>query len=331
MPWSSEPLLYWSLQAVQNRLFNDHAAIYYLLLRKLEMGRLHVPSPTLKPHPRLSVGGVPPIIPQISIQNTDSPPSSSPPERNPFNNIPTSIKESEEEMKDLNLARYLQGGRRHTLGATQNTSLITPEQLQRLRESSELSSSKTGSIMTNSVMNRLGGMQLDSTNLQALSFGTGMNHSSQSSMAPGHRHIQPSRPRMNRRVSDGGPYLKAYQKYFMEKRSPNLQQINSSNALNQQSSMVDVDWAGSMKALLQRSKGLQGDQRQWLPQNSHVSSCMCVYGSATSCTYVLCDLSLNSIMVSGAASVLLSLCDVLWIKQLWFRYRASNTNSGIGV
>ncbi len=270
---------------MQNRLFNDHAAIYYLLLRKLEMGRLHVPSPTLKPHQRLSIGGVPPIIPQISIQTTDSPPSSSPPERNHlFSNIATSNKEPDEEMTDLNLARYLQGGRRHTLGATQNTNLITPEQLQRLRESTELSSSNAGSTTTNSIMNRLGGMLLDSSNLQqAISFGTGVDHSSQSSMgggAPVHRHLQPSRgARMGRRVSDGGPYLKAYQKYFMERRNPNLlPQINSSNAVNLPMS-TDVGRTGSLRALRQQSKaGMQqgeaygGQRQQWMQQqNSHVS------------------------------------------------------------
>lgn len=244
------------------------------------MGRLHVPSPNLKPHPRLSTGGVPPIIPQISIQTTGSPPSSSPPERKYlFGNVATSIKEPDDEMRDLNLARYLQGGRRHTLGATQNNTLITPEQLQRLRESTELSSSNTGSTTTNSVVNRLGGMLLDSSNLQqALSFSTVVDHSSQSNMsgASAHsKHLQP-RPRMGRRVSDGGPYLKAYQKYFMERRNPNLAQINSNNALNQGIS-GDVGRAGSMKALRQQSKAVQqgeayGGQRQWLqPQNSHVS------------------------------------------------------------
>ncbi len=241
------------------------------------MGRLHVPSPTLKPHPRLSTGGVPPIIPQISIQTTGSPPSSSPPERSYlFGNVATSMKEPDD---DLNLARYLQGGRRHTLGATQNNTLITPEQLQRLRESTELSSSNAGSTTTNSVVNRLGGMLLDSSNLQqALSFGTVVDHSSQNNMsgASMHRHLQPSRARMGRRVSDGGPYLKAYQKYFMERRNPNLAQINSSSALNQGVSS-DVGRAGSMKVLRQQSKAMQqvdmyGAQRQWLqPQNSHVS------------------------------------------------------------
>ena len=271
------------MQAVQNRLFNDHAAIYYLLLRKLEMGRLHVPSPTLKPHPRLSIGGVPPIIPQISIQTSDSPPSSSPSEKNPFSNIPSSGKEPEDEMKDLNLARYLQGGRRHTLGATQNTNLMTPEQMQRLRESTEISSSNAGSTTT-SVVNRLGGMLLDSSNLQqATSFGTGVDHSSQSSMggqSMQYRHLQPSRAR-DRRVSDGGPYLRAFQKFYMEKRNPNLSQINRSNSVNRHGS-TDVGRAGSVKGLLQQSKAVQGEmygglpstQRHWAQQqqNTHVST-----------------------------------------------------------
>ena len=51
-------------QAVQNRLYNDHAALYYLLLSKWERGQLQIPAsnPALSPHPRLSLSGVPQVI-----------------------------------------------------------------------------------------------------------------------------------------------------------------------------------------------------------------------------------------------------------------------------
>jgi len=116
---------------VQNCLYNDHAALYYLLLSKWEKGQLSVSLPKpLNPHPRLSQSGLPPIIPQISIQKSDSKVLSG----NHVNAVAAAAagalhggQEGEEsgdgnlEETDPNLDRYLKHGRRHTLGAAHNT------------------------------------------------------------------------------------------------------------------------------------------------------------------------------------------------------------------
>ena len=246
------------------------------------------------------------MIPQISVQTSDSPPSNSPMAKNPFSNLSSSGKEPDEEMKDLNLARYLKN-RRHTLGAAQNATLLTPEQLQRLRESTDLSSSQASNTLgsaagiTTSTVNGIGALLIsDSSNLQqAISFGAGVDHSSQSSVSgPSHRHLQPSRARMGRRVSDGGPYLNAWQKYFMEKRTPNLSQINSSTSINRPEN-TDMSYSSSVKALLQQKTllaqgetygGLPSTHRQWLQHNNQVcvgvgvGACVWVWVCACGCT-----------------------------------------------
>lgn len=114
---------------MQNRLYNDHAALYYLLLSKWERGQLSIPIPKpLTPHPRLSLSGVAPMIPQISIQKTECTPSGPP--LVPLEGVLNSgggrederdLEETEELIKDPNLHRYLKHGRRHTLGAAHNT------------------------------------------------------------------------------------------------------------------------------------------------------------------------------------------------------------------
>lgn len=137
-----------NLQAVQNRLYNDHAALYYLLLSKWEKGKLSVPhSNPLIPHPRLSVSGVPPSIPHINIHSLDCktsaghlPSSAAPPlVQGAFQVAGLAATGanlegeggSDEMIRDPNLDRYLKHGRRHTLGAAQNHILVNPEDLKR--------------------------------------------------------------------------------------------------------------------------------------------------------------------------------------------------------
>ena len=127
-----------SLQAVQNRLYDDHAALYYLLLSKWEKGKLSMPfSNPLTPHQRLSLCGVPPSIPHISVHTTSEtkPLGGGMVPRCPLEGGPqeVSLEEegSDELIKDPNLDRYLKHGRRHTLGAAHNTMMLNPDEMRR--------------------------------------------------------------------------------------------------------------------------------------------------------------------------------------------------------
>ena len=139
---------------MQNRLYNDHAALYYLLLSKWEKGKLTIQhaNPQL-PHPRLSLSGVPPSIPHININSLDCNASAGhlAPPVEPFHlGIGGGLRVgaggvgvgvgggaglaeggTDELIKDPNLDRYLKHGRRHTLGAAHNTILVNPEELKR--------------------------------------------------------------------------------------------------------------------------------------------------------------------------------------------------------
>lgn len=139
-------------QAVQNRLYNDHAALYYLLLSKWEKGKLslsYANPPT--PYPRLSISGVPPSVPHINIHKSDTakatpngplgllgPATAAQVAQGGLLNvgglpgIHGALEEEPEELiKDPNLDKYLKHGRRHTLGAAHNTLLVNPEQMKR--------------------------------------------------------------------------------------------------------------------------------------------------------------------------------------------------------
>lgn len=270
------------IQAVQNRLYNDYAAIYYLLLSKWEKGQLKVPT-QLTPHPRLSISGVPSVIPQISIQNTDSQTSTTPP-KNPFKNLGSSEEtqdESEDFMKDPNLARYLQHGRRHTLGAAHNHMLLPTEQLLKLRQISEVSSSQTSDALDGSTgpqgSSSVAPVVISgSSNLQAIQAhsSTGVNNSSQSSIPgfniPTNRPYclpVPMRSRMGRRSSDATPYAAAY-RLFIEKRNPLLAQMNGSMSMERQDSTASRSSTSSVKMLLQEKKAF-GEAYGGLPTTHH--------------------------------------------------------------
>ena len=261
-------------QAVQNRLYNDHAAIYYLLLNKWEKGQLLIPPNTPPIHrPRLSSSGIPPVVPHISIENSELNTSeSSMPANNPFHNVPPgeSQEESDDYMKDPTLARYLQHGRRHTLGAAHNYVLIQPDGL-RLRGINEGSSGNRLDSTNSQFLQVSSGLQ------QTLSYSTGVDNSSQSSIGSMSRqYLQPPRvSRMGRRASDGGPYATAY-KMYIEKRTPQLAQINSSSSIDRS----DSARAGSVKQLLEERKvqtshygrltGLPTTHKQWLQYKNQV-------------------------------------------------------------
>ena len=96
-------------------------------------------------------------------------------------------------------------------------------------------------------------LELPTTLQQALSCSTGVASSLQSSVgsmnAPNRHDLPiPTRSRMGRRVSDGGPYAAAY-KVFMERRSPLLAQLNSTNSIDRQDSS-GLSGTNSVKKLL---------------------------------------------------------------------------------
>ncbi len=119
-------LIFWYLQAIQNRLYNDDAALYNLLLSKWEKGQLSVTLPKpLAPHPQLTQPGMGPMIPHISIQNPDSKilngnHAAKVPGLNGGGAGGGDPDEGHLQETDPSLDRYLSHGRRHTLGAAHN-------------------------------------------------------------------------------------------------------------------------------------------------------------------------------------------------------------------
>lgn len=263
-------------QAVQNRMYNDHAALYYLLLHKWERGKLVIPSGGVAgtSRPRLSTSETPPVI-HISFEGGENSVSEASP-KNPWQDgstrEPQEEEESDEFLKDRNLALYLKHGRRHTLGAAQNLMLIPADDLKRLRDISECSSQASSGIGVNESGTAVPPVTISSLQ-QALSCSTGVDDPQSSSSSINRHYLQPPRhARMGRRASDGGPYAAGY-KMFLEKRNPQLAQINSSSSIDRQDSMG----ASSVKQLLQDHKAtaahygrLPNTHRQWLAYKNQV-------------------------------------------------------------
>ena len=221
------------------------------------------------------------MIPQISIENPEPSISSGSgvggelAPKNPWHDVPTPSssseqQESDEYLKDPNLARYLQHGRRHTLGAAHNLMLGSPEELERLRQISETSQDSGGCLgsTSNTAGEALVAKQHPSpptSSLQQALSNTGVNNASHSSVSgagggatPNRQYLPvPPRPstRMGRRVSDGGPYAAAY-RLFIEKRSPQLAQINSSTSIDKQQGSTGHSM-NSIKLLLQERQAQQ--------------------------------------------------------------------------
>ena len=185
--------------------------------------------------------------------------------------------ESEDFMKDPNLARYLQHGRRHTLGAAHNHMLLPTDQLRKLREISEVSSSQTSDALDDSVGPQEGGsfapvIISGSSNLQgslALS-SSGVINSSQTSIPgfniPNRPYLHVPRNRMGRRSSDAAPYAAAY-RLFIEKRNPLLAH-NGSVSMERQDSTTSRSSTSSVKMLLQEKKAF-GEAYGGLPTTHH--------------------------------------------------------------
>lgn len=262
-------------QAVQSRLYDDYAALYYLLLNKWEHGQLQV-STTFPPipHHRLSHSGV---LPVISVNTSDLSKSPTGPSQNHWCHIPTGDASGTASWNaypsDPNLVRYLKLGRRHTLGAAQNHTLMTPSNLGHLREASECSSQTSNELSTESgtVTSpiELGTLQ------NALSTGQAEAQYSQSGSSPSSRPslLQPQlRSRMGRRASDGGPYAAVFRLY-LEKRMPQLAQINSQGFLHDSTTLS----SSSVKQLLQDKRTQEAQfgkppnqSKEWLQYKDQV-------------------------------------------------------------
>lgn len=184
-------------------------------------------------------------------------------------------------MKDPNLARYLQHGRRHTLGAAHNHTILAPDQLRKLRDISEVSSSQTSDALDGGSIS--GGPQgsgsvapviiSGSSNLQAsltLS-SSGVHNSSQNSIPgfniPNRPYLHVPRNKFGRRLSDAAPYAAAY-RLFIEKRNPLLAANNGSMSMERQDSMASRSSTSSVKMLLQEKKAF-GEAYGVLPTTHH--------------------------------------------------------------
>ena len=274
-------------------MYDDYAALYYLLLNKWEHGQLHVSStaPPI-PHHRLSQSGVPPVI---NINASDASQSPTGLSHNQWHHMATEdLSGSEtwnEYPNDPNLLRYLKLGRRHTLGAAHNHTLMAPSDLGHLREASECSSQTSNEISADTAMAT---PSFEPRSLQsALSSGPAEAQHLQSGSSPSSRLalLQPQvRPRTGRRASDGGPYAAVFRLY-LEKRNPHLAQINSRGSLHEATTLS----SSSVKHLLQDKKaqevqcGKPAQSKEWLHYKDQVHkmfvyTCTCKFTST--CMFV---------------------------------------------
>lgn len=248
-------------------------------MNKWEHGQLHVSTavpPTCIPHHRLSQSGVLPVINVNTSELSKSPPG---PSHDHWCHIPGDASGTatwNEYPNDPNLVRYLKLGRRHTLGAAQNHMLMTPSNLGHLREASECSSQTSNELSTeNATPTEPGTLQ------SALSTGQAEAHYSQSGTSPSSRPslLQPQmRSRMGRRASDGGPYAAVFRLY-LEKRMPQLAQINSQGFLNDSTTLS----SSSVKQLLQDKRTQEAQfgkppnqSKEWLQYKDQVLV-LCMY------------------------------------------------------
>lgn len=242
-------IVFSNLQAVQSHLYDDYAALYYLLLNKWEHGQLQVTN--VSPVPPKVFSRISGKVPAINVNRSDS-------SQFPTGNFQDkwqrmSDRDATMSVMDPNLVRYLKLGRRHTLGAAHNHMLMPPNDLGHLHEASECSSqtsddshveSRTVEPQVTEPLNLRGA--LTSGNVDSLPLQSSGSPLSRASL------IQPHlRARMGRRASDGGPYAAAFRLY-LEKRTPQLAQINSRGSLYESGAHSSTS---SVKQLLLDKRG----------------------------------------------------------------------------
>ena len=179
---------------------------------------------------------------------------------------------SAESVMDDNLARYLNLGRRHTLGAAHNVMLVPQEEMNRLRKINESSSSKAssgfGSIGINPQIHpEVPFKLLPTTRVDEKQSSIGSINS------PDRQHLQTllNRP-SRRRASDGGHYAAAY-RMFLERKNPLYAQMSGISPNTTQEST-----SNSVRHMLQdkietdkRYGRLPSAQKQWIQYKNQLS------------------------------------------------------------
>lgn len=278
---------------MQSRSYDDYAALYYLLLSKWEKGNLQIPSTTPPvPYPRLSQSGV---VPVINVNTSDLVPLTSVP-KNPWHHLPAAGVSQmaggwDDYPSDPTLARYLKLGRRHTLGAAQNHMLVPPSDLGHLREASECSSQASNNGGAGSITNPspLDPEAQQSAHGSSHTDGLYQPSSTNTPSAPTRPLLQPpQRSRSGRRASDGGPYAAAFRLY-LEKRTPQLAQINSQSSLQDSTSLSSTS---SVKQLLLEKRvqethfgKLPFQPKEWTQYKDQARKCF-VYVTSSTCVYM---------------------------------------------
>ena len=257
------------------------------------------------PHHKLSQSGA---VPVISVNHSDPSQFTSNPPQSQWQRMSAGDASSSltwnEYPNDPNLVRYLKLGRRHTLGAAQNHMLIPSRELGYLRETSECSSQTSNEGCVNAstavtpvheplnLRSALASEQTDSQSLQS-----GSSPLSRATL------MQPQvRARMGRRASDGGPYAAVFRLY-LEKRMPQLAQINSRGSLCDSGTHSSTS---SVKLLLQEKNsqethfGKQSSQsKEWLQYMDQVCSTLLLLMSmeAILCRTLGTDCVLSALLV----------------------------------
>ena len=250
--------------------------MYYILLHKWDKGQLQIPtiSPSLpSTYHRFSTSCLPPpSVPQINIEAVDSLPGSSGivPQWQTLN-APVTLNpnESTESNMDDNLERYLNLGRRHTLGAAHNVMLVPQEEMNRLRKINESSSSQAssgfGSVGTNPQIHPEVLFKL----LPTLSTGVDEKQINSSDR----QHLQPPLHRSSRRRSSDGGHSTAAYRMYLEKKNPLYAQMSGISPNTTQEST-----SNSVRHMLQdkietdkRYGRLPSAQKQWIQYKNQLS------------------------------------------------------------
>jgi hypothetical protein len=219
-------------QAVSKRLYNDHAALYYLYLSMWEKGQLQLMRtiPSLSFHGRYSTN----TIPKINIDATTSNSHGIIPWQNlnPQNSNPPTSTSCSDSMIDDNLARYLNQGRRHTLGAAHHVLLVPTEEFNRLRKINESTSSQASSGFGSTNTNFLSTHEPFPSADNTLPTCDGTDNTDINNTTSSRQFLQLTY-RSRRRASDGGHYLEAYRNFIHKRSNIHPQQVNMDTSNNQ--------------------------------------------------------------------------------------------------
>ena len=257
-----------------------------MLLHKWEKGQLQIPLnppiPTLSYHGRYSTSSLTSSsgIPRINIDGVGS--SSGSMGIVPWQTFngkslaPPTKSGTGDSTMDANLQRYLNQGRRHTLGTAHNMLIIPQEDMNRLRKINESSSSQASSGFGSSSTNvpPIHPETQQPLMIPALSTGIEEPKTSIGSLASSSRQFLhlPKFTSSRRRASDGGHYLEAYRQFLQKRTSPIY-----SHQTSVEGGGVNGTQPTTAKQLLQEkieSDRIYGrlPQRHKLPYNPHLLS-----------------------------------------------------------